>query len=328
MSLSLRSSTGLTWNGLGEGLQAGSTLDSISYKSSHNGKYDGESYSYSESYESGAWSNALIASLSDALSGMQMGFSEDEADDFYFEFEQDAIYNFMGEMLAGDDVITGTALEGNYLYGGAGNDTINGHKGEDSLAGGTGDDTLDGKAGNDLLTGDAGNDTLKGGAGDDRLRGDAGNDILDGGAGNDVLVGGAGTDTLKGSAGSDTFAFDFFDSTLTQASMDTVSDFKIGHGDKLAFNFVFDSGDIQIKLEKTDKSLYATYDALLTAANNSGAKIFVGYTAADKKNGYVFVDNDDSMGMDMAIKLTGVTSSTKISLDSFTNELPGNNMPV
>lgn len=324
LALSLRSSTGLTWNGLGEGLQAGSTLDSISYKSSHNGKYDGESYSYSESYQSGAWSSALIASLSDALSGMQMGFSENEADDFYFEFNYQDIENFIEEMLAGNDSITGTDLYGNNLYGGAGNDTINGHKGEDSLAGGTGDDTLDGKAGNDLLTGDAGNDTLKGGAGDDRLRGDAGNDILDGGAGNDVLLGGAGTDTLKGSAGADTFVFDFFDSTLTQASMDTVSDFKISHGDKLAFNFEFDSDDIQIRLGKEEKKLYATYDALLNAANESDAKIFVGYTAADKKNGYVFVDNDDSMGMDMAIKLTGVTSSTKISLDSFTNELPGN----
>jgi len=328
MSLSLRSSTGLTWNGLGEGLQAGSTLDSISYKSSHNGKYDGESYSYSESYESGAWSSALIASLSNALSGMQMGFSENEADDFYFEFNYQDIENFIEEMLAGDDSITGTDLYGNNLYGGAGNDTIKGHKGEDSLAGGTGDDTLDGKAGNDLLTGDAGNDRLKGGAGDDRLRGDAGNDILDGGAGNDVLLGGAGTDILTGRAGADFFAFDSDDSTLVQSSMDTVTDFKIGHGDKLAFNFEFNSEDIQIKLEKTDKSLYATYQDLLDAANDSGAKIFIGYTAADKKNGYAFVNNDDVAGMDMAIKLTGVTSSTKISLDSFTNELPGNNMPV
>ena len=317
MSLSLRSSTGLTWNGLGEGLQAGSTLDSISYKSSHNGKYDGESYSYSESYQSGAWSSALIASLSDALSGMQMGFSENEADDFYFKFNYQDIENFIEEMLAGNDSITGTDLYGNNLYGGAGNDTINGHKGEDSLAGGTGDDTLDGKAGNDLLTGDAGNDTLKGGAGDDWLFGDAGNDILDGGAGNDVLVGGAGTDTLKGGAGADSFVFYDDDLTLNQANLDTVSDFKIKQGDKLAFDFDFTAEDVTIALGKTDRK--ASYDELRNAANESGAKIFVGYTAADKKNGYAFVDTDDNGSMDMAIKLTGITSSNKIDTASFIN---------
>lgn len=335
LALSLRSSTGLTWNGLGQGLEAGSSLDSISYDSKHSGKYDGQSYSYSESYKSGAWSNALVESLSEALSGMQMDFDPEEADDFNFEFDQGAINNFIEEMLAGDDIITGTSLESNFLYGGAGNDTMKGHKGTDDLVGGDGNDKLDGLAGSDYLTGGDGNDILKGGAGDDWLRGDAGNDtlkgdagddvlyggegndILDGGAGADRLIGGLGTDTLKGGSGADKFLFHVGESTLEQGSMDTVSDFKIKQGDKLAFDFDFTAEDVTIALGKTDRK--ASYDELLSAANDSSKKIFVGYTAADKKNGYAFVDTDDNGSMDMAIKLTGITSSNKIDTASFIN---------
>ena len=105
--------------------------------------------------------------------------------------------------------------------------------------------------------------------------------------------------------------------TLNQANLDTVSDFKIKQGDKLAFDFDFTAEDVTIALGKTDRK--ASYDELLSAANDSGAKIFVGYTAADKKNGYAFVDTDDNGSMDMAIKLTGITSSNKIDTASFIN---------
>ncbi|MFG0805410.1 calcium-binding protein [Pseudomonas fluvialis] len=212
---------------------------------------------------------------------------------------ENSVESFMEYLLSGNDTITGTSKEQNYLYGGAGNDLITGNKG------------------NDYLNGGEGNDTLKGGAGNDVLFGGSGNDSLDGGAGNDVLVGYTGIDNFKGGAGADSFVFYDDDLTLNQANLDTVSDFKIKQGDKLAFDFDFTAGDVTIALGKTDRK--ASYDELLSAANDSGAKIFVGYTAADKKNGYAFVDTDDNGSMDMAIKLTGITSSNKIDTASFIN---------
>ena len=85
-------------------------------------------------------------------------------------------------------------------FGGAGNDTLIGGESillGDHLYGGEGDDTLDGKGGNDYLEGGTGKDTQDGGEGNDQLYGGAGDDILSGGAGNDVLQGGAGNDTYK-----------------------------------------------------------------------------------------------------------------------------------
>jgi Ca2+-binding RTX toxin-like protein len=73
--------------------------------------------------------------------------------------------------------------------------------GADTLFGGAGDDSLDGNAGADRLFGDAGDDTLVGDGGADRLFGGAGNDSLSGGDGNDWLEGGAGADTLDGGLG-------------------------------------------------------------------------------------------------------------------------------
>lgn len=283
--------------------------------------------SFTEEGETERWDDYYQSTSAINVSGLN---------DYFLDGEWD-ISAFLEEILKGDDKITGTSKEGNDLYGGAGNDIITGNSGDDVLEGGTGNDTLkglagndelyggegndilDGGAGNDVLYGGDGNDNLKGGAGNDYLDGGDGNDILDGGAGNDILIGGSGTDTLKGGAGADTFGFYAGDSTLTQSTLDIVTDFKIKQNDKLAFNFEFDSDDIQIQLGKEEKKLYANYDSLLTAANESGAKIFVGYTAADKKNGYVFVDYDGG-GMDMAIKLTGVTSTGKISSDSFTSD--------
>lgn len=251
----------------------------------------------------------------------------------YYNGDQDAINAFIEELLAGDDTITGTSKLANELYGGAGNDKITGNSGDDSLLGGDGNDilkglagndnlqggdgndTLDGGAGNDYLYGGDGNDILKGGAGNDFLVGNDGNDTLDGGAGNDTLYGGSGKDILKGGAGADEFSFAGNDSTLDQSTMDIVSDFKVGHADKLSFSVSFVNDDIAIQLGKEQK--YSSYEALLNAANESGKTIFVGYTSADSKNGYVFVNSDGNAGMDMAIKLTGVTSTSKISVDSF-----------
>src|SRR5690606_23177235 len=76
----------------------------------------------------------------------------------------------------------------------------------DKLYGGAGNDTLDGGTGNDKLYGDSGNDTLNGGSGNDYLDGGAGNDTLNGGSGNDTLVWnvGGGRDIMDGGSGTDT----------------------------------------------------------------------------------------------------------------------------
>ena len=66
------------------------------------------------------------------------------------------------------------------------------------MYGGEGDDTLDGGADHDILYG---------GDGEDYLYGRAGNDILEGGADNDVLEGGAAADILRGGEGRDRAAY-------------------------------------------------------------------------------------------------------------------------
>lgn len=89
------------------------------------------------------------------------------------------------------------------LFGGAGNDYIDGGLGDDLLRGQRGSDTLDGGAGADQLFGGFGRDFADGGAGNDRLVGARGADDLNGGAGNDRLEGGRGRDTLEGGSGDD-----------------------------------------------------------------------------------------------------------------------------
>jgi Ca2+-binding RTX toxin-like protein len=89
------------------------------------------------------------------------------------------------------------------VYGGAGNDTINGSQGDDTLKGGEGTDSLTGRAGNDNLSGGAANDTLSGGNGDDTLDGNAGNDLIHGNGGRDLLRGGADLDSMFGDADND-----------------------------------------------------------------------------------------------------------------------------
>jgi Ca2+-binding RTX toxin-like protein len=112
------------------------------------------------------------------------------------------------------------------IYGGSGNDSIEGttgddeiygFEGKDTIQGGKGKDTIYGSEGSDDLKGGEDNDTLYGGVGDDTLIGESGNDELWGDDGNDVLNGGAGIDKLYGGEGNDTFyindSFDFINDT-------------------------------------------------------------------------------------------------------------------
>lgn len=124
------------------------------------------------------------------------------------------------------------------LYGGSGEDFVDGQEDADLISGGFGDDDLRGGSGPDTvtysyqwlpvyvdadgvaddgpvggddnvrtdvenLTGGRASDTLTGSAGPNVLTGAEGNDTLRGLDGDDQLVGGSGRDTLEGDAGAD-----------------------------------------------------------------------------------------------------------------------------
>jgi hypothetical protein len=87
----------------------------------------------------------------------------------------------------GDDVIYGSAVWEDYIWGYQGNDHLHGSAMADELWGGPGNDTLEGGINDDALMGEDGNDTLQGKAGDDYLEGGQGADKLYGGDGDDYL---------------------------------------------------------------------------------------------------------------------------------------------
>ncbi|TWT91963.1 calcium-binding protein [Stieleria varia] len=104
---------------------------------------------------------------------------------------------------AGMDTINGNGGH-DQLFGGFGLDTINGGSGNDTIMGGFGSDLLNGGSGNDQINGEHGNDTIDGGWDDDTLLGGQGNDQINGGFGNDYINGGLGADIIDGSFGNDT----------------------------------------------------------------------------------------------------------------------------
>lgn len=101
------------------------------------------------------------------------------------------------------DTLTGTAGKGNWITGGASDDTITGGSVNDILNGNSGDDVILGGNGADILFGGAGNDILEGQNGGDYFDG-AGTDALGNnlGVGAKAATGGRG-DTLIGGDGFD-----------------------------------------------------------------------------------------------------------------------------
>lgn len=100
----------------------------------------------------------------------------------------DLIQQSFDSLNTGDDII----------YGDDGNDLLFGDDGRDTAVGGA--DKIFGGIGNDIIDGDGGADTISGGIDNDLIYGGAGDDIIDGGAGNDMLYGDNGvTDYLPSS---------------------------------------------------------------------------------------------------------------------------------
>ncbi|GII55397.1 hypothetical protein Pth03_37860 [Planotetraspora thailandica] len=144
-------------------------------------------------------------------------------------------YSNMIYLGTGKDRLTDTGrVDGNYVWGQAGNDTITvgeaatvfagddndavyasgnytlveGGKGNDVIRGGAGNQILSGTDGNDSIYGGTGNDLLYGGKGNDIVYGNSGNDQLYGNSGNDKLYGGPGKDRLSGGPGRNTIRQD------------------------------------------------------------------------------------------------------------------------
>jgi len=130
---------------------------------------------------------------------MNLGDGNDVVD---FTNKSDETYFTTAFILgAGKDKLTGRGeLGGNFVDGGAGDDTI---VVSNSLlvGGGDGNDTI--TTAGDIVQGGKGNDVIRGGAGDQDLSGNDGNDTLYGGTAGDHMYGGAGNDVLWGNSGVD-----------------------------------------------------------------------------------------------------------------------------
>jgi Ca2+-binding RTX toxin-like protein len=116
-----------------------------------------------------------------------------------------AVSTVMVHAKGGNDTITfnsNVSLTA-HVFGGVGNDTIQGGSGRDFLFGDSGIDVLKGGAGADFLSGGADNDTLRGESGADSIYGGTGNDLLDGGSHDDKMYGEDGDDDLFGRTGND-----------------------------------------------------------------------------------------------------------------------------
>ena len=129
-----------------------------------------------------------------------------------------------------DYLATGTHVISDppYVYGTPGGDSIAGGGDEGQIIyGGAGNDTLNGTGKSDIIYAGSGNDTVKGNDGDDTIYGGSGSDTINANNGNDTIVGGFGADHLTGSNGDDRFVYlSVADSNAAQ--FDTISDFKSG----------------------------------------------------------------------------------------------------
>lgn len=129
----------------------------------------------------------------------------------------------------GNDSIEGQ-FRADKLYGGVGNDTI---RGTETLYGGADfGDSIFGGGGNDLIYGSEKADRLMGEDGRDTIYGDDGTDRIFGGSGGDWLAANRGDDSVHGGQGADTFFF-----SSSELGHRVVLDFKPGQGDKLYLEF-------------------------------------------------------------------------------------------
>ncbi len=157
--------------------------------------------------------------------------------------------------------------EQHFVFGGAADDALTGTNNVlgDHLYGGGGDDSIDGKSGDDYLEGNIGNDTL------------------DGGAGNDKLLGGAGTDTYQftGTIGSDTVTDSDGNGTIVVAGTTLTGGVKVAlnvweSGDKKVFYTVM--GDNLVIGQRADAGAPAAKGSITVTGWNAMGGNHLGIT--------------------------------------------------
>ena len=125
------------------------------------------------------------------------------------------------------------------IYGGSGNDNIDG---------GYGNDLIYGQDGNDTLAGGFGADDLQGMNGDDVITGSALSDLVYGGAGNDFVNGGFGYDRINGGSGADRF----YHLGIYDHGSDWIQDYTAAEGDVLLFgDGAVTADDFQVNFSHT-----------------------------------------------------------------------------
>jgi Ca2+-binding RTX toxin-like protein len=106
----------------------------------------------------------------------------------------------------GNDTICIEATDDAMVWGGPGDDWIQGNNGEDWLKGQNGADTIFGAGAADNIWGGQGDDIISGGGSGDSLWGDEGNDTITGESGEDYIFGGDGDDSINCGTGTEDFA--------------------------------------------------------------------------------------------------------------------------
>jgi Ca2+-binding RTX toxin-like protein len=180
--------------------------------------------------------NGYIQAFHNQLSWDASGFNIDAAT--FWNLASTGQWHALWQLAtAGDDTITGSNIDLDFIEGGLGSDTIFGRGENDSLWGNSGRNFLYGGDGNDtvvchdwaaggastlwseahgdygddlIFTGAYGSGFLDGGANSDRMLGGPQADFLNGGEGIDYMAGGAGGDVFEvSSAGNIAGQYDF-----------------------------------------------------------------------------------------------------------------------
>jgi Ca2+-binding RTX toxin-like protein len=207
-----------------------------------------------------------------------------------------------------------------------------GTEGNDLLYGGPGDDGLDGLGGDDVLWGGStGRDSLWGGAGNDSLYAEALydglGDALDGGSDDDQLVvrDRAAPHTLTGGEGADTFTFDRVAVQGTPAVLNAmvITDFNEAAGDRLDLTRLFQPEDWPNTLTFYPGLLRGEAPAGFTASIGQtlpgaelGTEVTQLWTFSQDGRTMLFVDADRDFtvsGADLLIAFEGAPAVTRTS---------------
>jgi len=171
--------------------------------------------------------------------------------------------------------------------------TATGTAGSDKIYGDTRDNILIGAGGNDTVWGKSGDDFIDAGRGNDRIYGDAGDDAIAGAWGKDTLTGGAGKDVF------------IFDTTPTNATYDTITDFNTRDDTIALFKDVFK------KAGAANTTLKSAAFWTGTKAHDSSDRIVY-----DKSTGAIYYDQDGT-GSKSAVLIAKVTAGKSLTYKDF-----------